>query len=122
VAFTLHPQPHHIKHPEHGWLDHSHLEVLPETAGRHDHDTFVGGPAQVEHPHHIEADVSTQLEGYTRLSPEEVAALEAEAKRYAAFEAKRRKMVEADHELIRAAAKDDPRFAAIARHIGIPLE
>ena len=113
--FTLHPQPHHIYHPDLGWLDHSHLEALPETAGRHDHAVFVGGPAEGDHPHHIEKAVSTQLEGYTRLSPEEVAALKAEEKRCAAFEAKRRARVEADHEIIRSAARDDPRFAAIAR-------
>lgn len=108
-------KPHHIKHPDHGWLTHEHIELLPELAGRISHEEFIGGPPDASYQHDVEVDVSTQLQGYMRLTDEELAERRTEAEAYDKAAQDLAAERERDLDLIQQRAKDDPAFAALAR-------
>lgn len=102
MAFTVHPTPHHV--------------YLP------DEDRWEGGAPDPEHPHHVEVDVSTGLVGYTRLTDEQVAEQEARAAEEATARASIDAQLRERQDIIRARAKEDPAFKALAEHLGISLE
>ena len=120
-------KPHHVQHPELGWLTEEHLADYPSLLEHLNAAGFVGGPPPApSHPHHVEIDVSTGLVGYEALSAEEAKARADESAKLSKAQAK----VEADErrrrddvlDLVRTKAREDPAFAALAQLLGIPVE
>lgn len=150
MAFVLHPHPHHIHHPLHGWLTPEIVEghsagcacgldlrqLVGErlgTAGSFGH-TCLCNPScdsasahpEVDWPHHVEGDGSTGLTGYTRLTLEEIAVREwCQLFRSLYADLVREKQVKEANvrmRLIKEAAAKDPAYAALAVHLGVDLE
>jgi hypothetical protein len=81
-----------------------------------------GGAPHPGHPHFVEVDCSTGMVGYARLTKEEVAEQKANEKLARAAEKDAQKELDARLGVIRAKAIEDEGFAALAKHLGIPLE
>jgi hypothetical protein len=111
MAFTVYFNPHHV-HVETSCTDHR------DCSDEH----WEGGRPEPEHPHHVEVDCSTGLVGYTRLTAEEIAEREAQAVEVAKQQAIIDAKLKDRQDLVRARAKDDPAFKALAEHLGIALE
>jgi hypothetical protein len=104
-------KPHHI-HVEVSCTDHRDCPA----------EHWEGGRPEPSHPHHVECNVMTGRWAYTRLTSEEIADL----KFLEAFVEEEREKAEAQIQLrlgvIREKAKTDRGFAALAEHLGIPLQ
>jgi hypothetical protein len=104
MAFTVHLNPDHVRdlgHPENGWLNDSRPE--PEKG----------------YLYKVELDLSTGLEGWTRLTDEEVVENEKRVTAEAEYRADAQAKRDADLEALRAEAKDNPAFAALLRRLGV---
>src|SRR5258708_40244978 len=102
--------------------DHVHID--PECTNHLEcgAEHWEGGRPESHHPHHVEADCSTGLVGYTRLTADEIARQKAQAERILTAEREAQEKYAQRIAVIREKARTDPGFAALAEHLGIPLD